>query len=90
VPGQMLWTVFKIAGVTSGSLLGVFLLGLLSRRAVNDSANVIAMVAMAGVNLTLLILSEYGVLRFAWSWLVIVGTMGTIGLSLLLTGLSRR
>ncbi len=29
-------------------------------------------------------------LRFAWSWLVIVGTVGTIGLSLLLTALSRR
>ena len=42
------------------------------------------------MNLTLLILSEYGVLRFAWSWLVIVGTVGTIGLSLLLTALSRR
>jgi SSS family transporter len=83
VPGQMLWTVFKIAGVTSGSLLGVFLLGLLTRRPVHDWANVIAMVAMAGVNLGLLLLSEAGVLRFAWSWLVIVGTAGTIGLALL-------
>jgi len=83
VPGQMLWTVFKIAGVTSGSLLGVFLLGLLTRRPVHDSANVIAMIAMAGVNLGLLLLSEAGVLRFAWSWLVIVGTAGTIGLALL-------
>ena len=83
VPGQMLWTVFKIAGVTSGSLLGVFLLGLLTRRPVHDWANVIAMIAMAGVNLGLLLLSEAGVLRFAWSWLVIVGTVGTIGLALL-------
>jgi len=83
VPGQMLWTVFKIAGVTSGSLLGVFLLGLLTRRRVHDWANVIAMIAMAGVNLGLLLLSEAGVLRFAWSWLVIVGTAGTIGLALL-------
>ena len=85
VPGQMLWTVFKIAGVTSGSLLGVFLLGLLTRRPVHDWANVIAMVAMAGVNLALLVLSEIGVLRFAWSWLVIVGTAGTMALALLLS-----
>ncbi len=90
VPGQMLWTVFKIAGVTSGSLLGVFLLGLLSRRPVSDTANVVAMIAMAGVNLTLLLLSEFDVLRFAWSWLVIVGTVGTIALSVLLTALSPR
>jgi SSS family solute:Na+ symporter len=90
VPGQMLWTVFKIAGVTSGSLLGVFLLGLLTRRPVHDWANVIAMIAMAGVNLVLLLLSETGVLRFAWSWLVIVGTAGTIGLALLFSRLLTR
>jgi hypothetical protein len=40
---------------------------------------------MAGVNLGLLVLSETGMLRFAWSWLVIVGTLGTIGLALLLS-----
>jgi SSS family solute:Na+ symporter len=82
---QILWLAFKIAGVTFGSLLGVFLLGLLTRRAVADAANVVAMVAMAAVNLALLVLSERGVLPFAWSWLVIVGTAGTIGLALLLS-----
>ena len=46
--------------MTSGLLLGVFLLGLLSRRPVSDGANVIAMVAMAGVNLALLLLSRTG------------------------------
>ena len=81
----ILWLAFKIAGVTFGSLLGVFLLGLLTRRAVADTANVIAMVAMALVNLILLILSETGTLRFAWSWLVILGTAGTIFLSVLLS-----
>jgi SSS family transporter len=74
----ILWLAFKIAGVTFGSLLGVFLLGLLTRRPVADRANVVAMVAMALVNLALLVLSETGVLAFAWSWLVIVGTAGTI------------
>jgi SSS family solute:Na+ symporter len=87
VPGQMLWTVFKIAGVTSGSLLGVFLLGLLTRWPVRDAANMIAMIVMAGVNLTLLLCSETGVLHFAWSWLVIVGTVGTMGLALLFSRL---
>jgi len=87
VPGQMLWNVFKIAGVTSGSLLGVFLLGLLTRRPVADNANVIAMVAMSVVNLTLLLLSETGTLRFAWSWLVVLGTFGTMGLAVALSSL---
>ena len=81
----ILWLAFKIAGVTFGSLLGVFLLGLLSRRRVGDVANVAAMIAMALVNLTLLVLSEYKILNFAWSWLVIVGTAGTVALALLFT-----
>ncbi len=82
---QILWLAFKIAGVTFGSLLGVFLLGLLTRRPVRDGANVAAMVVMAVVNLALLVLSETGVVVFAWSWLVILGTAGTIVLALALS-----
>ena len=60
----------------------MFLLGLLSRRRVADWANVVAMVLMALTNLGLLVLSETKVLEFAWSWLVILGTAGTIALAL--------
>jgi Na+/proline symporter len=84
---QILWLVFKIAGVPFGSLLGVFLLGLLSGRRVPDVANVLAMVTMTLVNLALLFLAETGRITFPWSWLVIVGTAGTIALSLGLTRL---
>lgn len=80
---RILWLAFKIAGVTFGSLLGVFLLGLVSTRVANR-ANVLAMVLMALVNLALLILSETGVLPLGWSWLVIVGTAGTMALAWLL------
>ena len=86
----ILWLAFKIAGVTSGSLLGVFLLGLLTRRRVADVANVVAMVVMALVNLALLTLSEMRVLPFAWSWLVIVGTGGTMLLAIAATALAGR
>jgi Na+/proline symporter len=86
---QILWLAFKIAGVTFGSLLGVFLLGLLTRRPVADTANVVAMVVMAAVNLALLVLSETGLLKFAWSWLVILGTAGTILLAVALSPLAR-
>jgi SSS family transporter len=79
---KILWLAFKIAGVTFGSLLGVFLLGLLSRRRVADWANALAMVLMALANLALLVLSETKVLEFAWSWLVILGTVGTMALAL--------
>jgi SSS family solute:Na+ symporter len=87
---QILWLAFKIAGVTFGSLLGVFLLGLLSRRAIRDWANVVAMIVMALGNLGLLVLSEIGVLPLAWSWLVIVGTAGTVLLAVGLSALDRR
>jgi len=66
----------------------VFLLGLLSRRRVADWANVLAMVLMALVNLVLLVLSEKHVRDFAWSWLVILGTGGTIGLALAFSALA--
>jgi len=86
----ILWLAFKIAGVTFGSLLGVFLLGLLGRRRVADGANVTAMIVMAVVNLVLLVLSETKVLAFAWSWLVILGTAGTMLIAVGLTALQRR
>jgi SSS family transporter len=87
---QILWLAFKIAGVTFGSLLGVFLLGLLWPRRVNDRANVAAMIVMALVNLALLVLSETKVLVFAWSWLVILGTAGTMLLAVALSALPPR
>lgn len=80
---KILWLAFKIAGVTFGSLLGVFLLGLLTRLRANR-ANVAAMVIMGLVNLVLLVLSETGVIALAWSWLVILGTAGTMTLAPLL------
>src|SRR5881396_1003181 len=85
---KILWLAFKIAGVTFGSLLGVFLLGLLSRRRVADGANVLAMVLMALVNLALLVLSETKIVEFAWSWLVILGTAGTMALALAFSALA--
>jgi len=80
---QILWLAFKIAGVTFGSLLGVFLLGLLTPLRANR-ANVTAMVIMALINLGLLILAETGVIALGWSWLVILGTAGTMALAALL------
>src|SRR5713101_2558848 len=86
---KILWLAFKIAGVTFGSLLGVFLLGLMTSLRANR-ANVAAMVIMGLVNLVLLVLSETGVIALAWSWLVILGTAGTMALAPLLAPLLDR
>jgi SSS family solute:Na+ symporter len=80
---KILWLAFKIAGVTFGSLLGVFLLGLVTRLRANR-ANVAAMVIMALVNLALLVAAETGFIALGWSWLVILGTAGTMVLAPLL------
>ena len=86
---RFLWLAFKIAGVTFGSLLGVFLLGLVTRVRANR-ANVAAMVIMAVINLTLLVMGETGVVPLGWSWLVIFGTVGTMVLSTILAPLLDR
>ena len=76
---KMLWMAFKIGGVTYGSMLGVFLLGMLTKRK-GDKAVSIAMGVMALVNASLLLMSENKILPLGWSWLVIIGTLGTFGL----------
>ena len=48
------------------------------------------MIVMAMVNLVLLTLSETKVLTFAWSWLVILGTAGTMILAVALSALMVR
>src|SRR5438445_142683 len=63
---RILWLAFKIAGVTFGSLLGVFLLGLVTKLRANR-ANVAAMVIRAMVDLGLLTLSESGRMALGWS-----------------------
>jgi Na+/proline symporter len=73
---KILWLAFKIGGVTYGSLLGVFLLGLLTKRRANR-ANAWAMAVSAALMFVLLVLSEKGVLPLGWSWLVILGTLLT-------------
>lgn len=77
---DILWLAFKIGGVTFGSLLGVFLLGLLTERKSNR-ANVLAMISLAVLNATILTLSELKVLQIGWTWLVLIGTAGTFGIA---------
>jgi len=77
---KILWLAFKIGGVTFGSLLGVFLLGLLTERRSNR-ANAWAMAASAAAMFALLLLSEKKVLVLGWSWLVILGTVLTFALA---------
>lgn len=73
---KFLWLAFKIGGVTYGSLLGVFLLGLLTTRRCNR-VNVAAMSLSALGMLVLLILSEKQIFPLGWTWLLLIGTFLT-------------
>ncbi|HBL15313.1 MAG: hypothetical protein A2X36_17300 [Elusimicrobia bacterium GWA2_69_24] len=84
---NMLWLAFKIGGVTFGSLLGVFLLGLLTERRA-DRANTAAMSLMAALNFVLLLLIETQRIGLGWSWLVVIGTFGTMALAWLFSAVS--
>ena len=54
-------------------MLGVFLLGLLTRKKVNR-INIITMLFSTAVTITMLILINKNQLELGWSWLIVIGT----------------
>lgn len=73
-----------IFGYTYGSLLGVFLLGMLTRRRGCDRGNIFAMLAGFVVVITLEILCRSEVIPpIAFPWRVTIGTVVTFGTGLL-------
>ena len=75
---NILWFAFQIYSITGGPMLGVFLLGLLTRRKANLT-NIPAMLISTGVCVTMLLLIKLrpDILDLAWSWLVVIGTVIT-------------
>lgn len=73
-----LWLSFQIVSVTYGALLGVFLLGLLTKRG-NDQGNWIAMVSGALICAILLTLIKLQIVPLGWTWLIVIGTTWTFG-----------
>ena len=76
--GRFLWLAFKVTSITYGALLGVFLVGLLSKRGA-DRVNIYAMVSGSLLCSCLLYLSESGMIALAWTWLILIGTVWTFG-----------
>jgi len=71
---------FKSVSYTYGGLLGIFLLGLFTKRGRNVT-NIIAMVSSVAVVVLL-----RNVTDVAWHWMIIVGTLWTFGLGAIFTG----
>jgi len=80
---NILWFAFQILSLTGGPMLGVFLLGLLTRRKANRT-NIPAMLFSTGVCVILLLLIQKGTLELGWSWLIVIGTGITFVLGYLL------
>lgn len=73
-----------IFGYTYGSLLGVFLLGMLTKRRGNDPGNIIAMLAGFATVVALELLGRYDVIPLiAFPWRVTIGTLATFGVGFL-------
>jgi len=76
---KFLWFAFTIGSITYGALLGVFLLGLLTKRKANLS-NVAGMVVSSVTILTLVILSKLDIITLGWSYFLVIGTAMTFGI----------
>ena len=88
----ILWVGLQVFTVTGGATLGVFLLGLLTRRAVNRG-NVVAMAASSILMAVAIYASEVGIagwkLQMGWTWLIVIGTAVTFGLGYLFSLVGR-
>jgi solute:Na+ symporter, SSS family len=76
---NILWFAFQIFSLTGGATLGVFLLGVLTKRKIN-AGNVAAMIISTLCMMVLLLLSHKGYTKLAWSWLIVAGTVMTFAL----------
>lgn len=84
---NILWFAYKIFSLTGGATLGVFLLGLLTKKRGNWT-NIIAMVTSTVCVLVLMLLSHFGKIDLAWSWLIVVGTGTTLIIGYFLAAVS--
>ncbi|MCI0499871.1 MAG: hypothetical protein L0Y36_09365 [Planctomycetales bacterium] len=76
---NILWFAFQIFSVTGGATLGVFLLGTLTNTQANYST-IFAMVISTAAMTALLLLKQHEKIELAWSWLIVMGTLLTMGL----------
>lgn len=80
---NILWFAFQILALTGGPMLGVFLLGLLTRRRANLT-NLPAMLISTALCTILLLRINQGRLDLGWTWLIVIGTAVTMGIGYLL------
>jgi len=78
---QLLWLALEWAGLLFGGMLGVFLLGVLTRNRGADLLNVLAMLSSVAFLVALKVYQQQtDTVIIAWPWWVVIGTVWTFGL----------
>jgi solute:Na+ symporter, SSS family len=70
--GDHLWLALKLASIPAGTLLGLFLLGLVTRRG-SDRGNLAAIALGLAVSGLAFYLIEKEILKLAWTWIILIG-----------------
>ncbi|NBD38017.1 MAG: sodium/solute symporter [Verrucomicrobia bacterium] len=74
---SFLWLAFQMSSLTYGALLGMFLLGLLTRTRGSDKGNLRGVAVSVALTTALLILIKTEVISLGWTWLIVIGTLCT-------------
>ncbi len=74
---KLIWMALKITSITAGPMLGVFLLGILTKRG-SDTGNVIAMGLSTVLVACLFYLIHMDKIPLGWTWLIVIGTASTM------------
>lgn len=83
IEDQMLFVGFKIASVPMGALMGIFLLGLLTRTRGNERGNLIAFFSGTALAACTLILVENNLIGLGWTWVLPLHILFTFGIAAL-------
>lgn len=81
--GDHLWLALQIASIPAGTMLGIFLLGLLTRSRGDDRWNLLVMLISLSSSSLLFGLIRGGVIELAWTWLIFIGLVTSFGLGAL-------
>lgn len=73
---ELFWLSFKMVSITYGAMLGIFVLGLMTKRG-SDTGNLVAMISASTLVSVLMILLQNGKLSFGWTWLILIGAVWT-------------
>ncbi len=82
---DLLYEAFEWASLIFGSLLGVLLLGVLTKRRGHDWLNVAAMLSAVGILVGFKIAQERDATVIIWPWWIVIGTGWTFAIGLLTT-----